>query len=83
MPKIKSSTIKLSPKQKEVIKKMREQDDVLKWVGVPICKYKFMGKTLPFKIAIGISRELIKRKERYSSGGYYYELTEKGKTIDL
>lgn len=79
-----TAKIKLTPKQKEVIKSLREKPDVFRWIGMPTCKFYLFGKTFRYDLADDLRTKglIIGRK----TDGYlntYYELTELGKTIEL
>lgn len=76
--------IKLSPKQKEVVKALKENTGVLKWIGTPICKFTFKGKTLRYDTAIDLKRRgIIKRDATSGYIDYSHQLTELGQSIEL
>lgn len=76
--------MKLTAKQKEVILAMRKKENVLKWDGVPMCRFLFNGKTLRFDTGTGLQgKNIIKDGDSVRGGSRYLTLTELGKTIKL
>lgn len=76
--------MKLSEKQKEVIKEMRERQEVFSWVEIPACKFKFRGKTFRYDMGCDLQiKKLIQPARGNNAFSYFYQLTELGKTIEL
>ncbi len=77
--------LKLTKKQKEIVAAMQKKEHLLTWQGVPLCRFRFGGKTLRYDLASGLRRLNLIEKNPLSRSynDYSLTLTTLGRTLKL
>lgn len=74
----------LTARQKRIVSEMRNEENLLRWHGVPLCKYTFRGKTLPFESTSSFVHSSGLFEKRFEGRRLtIYTLTDLGKNIEI